>query len=230
MNVAPRTAVSLYVALAVHVLLLLGLALSPPSQNSVGPGLGLSIPGAGLDAVERRMATELPSTAQLDSSVAEASTAAGSEPAAIPSPNVRVESDVALTESRPPRSKRPGRSETAKANRDKAATSLANDRDSADRAGQVGGGGEARYYARLRAHLARYRHELPGGLPAAKARVRFRVSADGWISELELFESSGLAALDAEAMDLLRRAAPLPPPPEGRAARLIVPVSIGGPG
>lgn len=217
MIVGPRTAVSLYVALAVHVLLLLGLALSAPPQDPVGRGLGLSVPGAGLDPVERRMATEPLSDADRGSRLAAAGGEAPQARAGAATP-VRIEPD--LSPHRP-------RASRAKADRHEPATSRAEEGDAAVRAGRSGGGGEAGYFAQLRTHLALHRRELPGGLPAAMARVRFRVAPDGAISELELFEGSGLAALDAEAMDLLRRAAPLPSPPGDRAIRLIVPVSIG---
>jgi protein TonB len=92
--------------------------------------------------------------------------------------------------------------------------------------GQIGGGGQDLYFARLRAHLAGFRRELRPGLPPARSRVRVAITRDGWIEALELVGSSGVPELDAEAMDLLRRAAPLPPPPHGRGLRLIVPVEI----
>lgn len=225
MRFAPRTAVSLYVALAVHGLLLLGLALSPPSQNPSGPGLGLSIPGAGLDAAERRLATARPPDRQPDEAEPAGDTSAAMSDAVDRSaPKMRVDPVSPQTGSRPARAEKSS-APAQYANTD----ARVNHGDDLDGAGRVGGGGGPTYFARLRVHLAGFRRELPGGLPAATARVRVRVSPDGWISQLELLESSGLAALDAEALDLLRRAAPLPPPPPGRATRLIVPVSIGGP-
>ena len=90
---------------------------------------------------------------------------------------------------------------------------------------EAGGGGQDSYYARLRVHLQRHRRAL---LATAGARgtsvVTFRVSADGVVSGLRLERSAGNAALDAEALDLLRRAAPLPAPPQGRGLQLSVPI------
>lgn len=91
-------------------------------------------------------------------------------------------------------------------------------------AAETGGGGRGGYYARLRAHLQRYRRPLLGDGAHGTAVVAFRVDGDGAVSALVLQRSAGTAVLDAEALDLLRRAAPLPRPPEGRALQLTVPI------
>jgi len=225
MRLAPRTAVSLYVALAVHALLLLGLALRPPSQNPAGSGVGLSIPGAGLDEVERVLATAPP--------VSKAESLAAPDTA--PSAGIIDSSEAAVAEKPTQRKATAPRRATQKlAATDDAKAGAHEEKQTGaptPRIARVGGGGSGNsYYSRLRAHLAGFRRELPGGLPPASARVRFRVSPEGWISDLELVQSSGVARLDAEALDLFRRAAPLPPPPDARELRLIVPVSIDGPG
>ncbi|TDU31549.1 TonB family protein [Panacagrimonas perspica] len=226
MKLAPRTAVSLYVALAMHALLLLSLALRPPSQNPVGSGLGLSLPGAGLDEAERLLATAPPM----------AGTETSTPRDVVPTARIvdSLESEVADAPVRrkapvhpPAATKRPDYAEDVKAT----ALDEKRTRASAPLIAQAGGGGSGNsYYVRLRTHLAGFRRELPAGLPPGSARVRFRVSPEGWISELELVQSSGVPSLDAEALDLFRRAAPLPPPPDARELRLIVPVSIDGPG
>lgn len=90
---------------------------------------------------------------------------------------------------------------------------------------EAGGGGQDRYYARLRAHLQRHRRALLAtGDARGTAVVTFRVAADGTVSGLGLQRSAGDAALDSEALDLLRRAAPLPAPPQGRGLQLSVPI------
>ena len=208
---APRAAVALYVALAAHTLVLLVLALAPPTQQSRGSGQGLRIasPTLGAELHSRALGVEAPPRP-------EAAAAALRRVATRAVP----ESGIAAEEPRrsPPA---PGDRETARGV--PAGTSQAPEPVTAD-AGARGGGGRDGYFARLRAHLAGHRLALPPHLAAAQARVRFTVSADGAVDELELFESSGIAELDAEAMDLIRRAAPLPAPPGKRAARLIVPV------
>ncbi|SFF63674.1 TonB family C-terminal domain-containing protein [Fontimonas thermophila] len=92
--------------------------------------------------------------------------------------------------------------------------------------GEVGGGGRDGYYARVRAHLQRHRQPLIGSDVRGTAVVAFHVAADGRVSALVLQRSAGAAMLDAEALDLVHRASPLPPPPDGRARRLAVPIAF----
>jgi protein TonB len=59
--------------------------------------------------------------------------------------------------------------------------------------------------------------------------VRFVVDRDGQLLSADVIKSKGLAALDAEALALIHRAAPLPPPPlevSGDAIELIAPVQF----
>ncbi|MFP5304962.1 MAG: TonB family protein, partial [Gammaproteobacteria bacterium] len=56
------------------------------------------------------------------------------------------------------------------------------------------------------------------------ALVGFRVDGRGDVSQLRLERSAGHATLDAEALALVDRAAPLPAPPRGEVLRLSVPV------
>ena len=49
------------------------------------------------------------------------------------------------------------------------------------------------------------------------ARVGFEIGASGGLAAVRILRSSGSASLDAAALDHIRRAAPFPPPPEGRA-------------
>lgn len=89
------------------------------------------------------------------------------------------------------------------------------------------GGSSGGYLAQVRAHLNRYRQELPGvGGIAGQSQLGFRVEADGTVRDLRLVASSGNAAFDVEALALVARASPLPPPPGGRARELIVPVRL----
>jgi protein TonB len=56
------------------------------------------------------------------------------------------------------------------------------------------------------------------------ARVSFTVSGSGGLAALGLAASSGNAALDRAALDLVRRAAPFPPPPSGARRNFTIPV------
>ncbi len=85
--------------------------------------------------------------------------------------------------------------------------------------------GRAHYYAQLRAHLQHYRRVPEDGAQLrGTAVVSFGVAADGTVSAVRLVQSAGHSSLDAEALTLLRRAAPVPKPPQGRAMRLSVPI------
>lgn len=199
MSALPRTAISLYVAVALHVLLVLAIALGRPSQESAGPGQGLSVRVASLSPVQRQLLGE---SAPIESVSAPAAVSATSPVAArrlAPAPG-RAKADAPARQAPKP--------------------------SAPEMPAHTGGGGRDHYFARLRAHLAGFRRALQPGLPPARSLLRVAITRDGWIEGLALVESSGIAALDAEAMDIVRRAAPLPAPPGARAVRLIVPVEI----
>ena len=52
------------------------------------------------------------------------------------------------------------------------------------------------------------------GLPGS-AGVRFSIDSAGRLVEVELVHKSGVPSLDDQALDIVRRAAPFPPPPQG---------------
>lgn len=218
MTPLPRTAVSLYVALALHALVLLAMALHPPSQDSSGAGQGLSVRGASLSVAQRRWVTGVPAESPRPSPAQPASTQ--------PEPS----RPIASTDG----ARRLARERASPGPTHPLPPAIAEPRSQAPavapQAAAAGGGGRDLYFARLRAHLAGFRRELRAGLPAARSHVRVAVTRDGWIEDLVLVTSSGIPELDAEALDLVRRAAPLPAPPGGRAVRLIVPVEIVAPG
>ena len=59
---------------------------------------------------------------------------------------------------------------------------------------------------------------------AGVAVVSFSFDATGQVTSAVLAQSSGDAALDADAVAAVRRASPLPPPPEGAARAYTVPI------
>lgn len=92
---------------------------------------------------------------------------------------------------------------------------------------EAGGGGQDGYYARLRAHLQHYRWPIQAQAAGARTvLVRFRVDGRGGVSAIGLQRSSGDPQLDAEALDLVRRSAPVPQPPHGQAMNLAVPIAF----
>lgn len=78
------------------------------------------------------------------------------------------------------------------------------------------------YSETVRQQLARYVVDLPRS-SGGEARVRFTVAANGAVSDVQLAASSGDPALDAAALALPARAAPLPSP-GANALRLEAPV------
>lgn len=73
----------------------------------------------------------------------------------------------------------------------------------------------ASYNQRVRAHLMRF-HSYPSGGNGARgvARLSFTVNRSGQVTSSRLGGSSGVAAFDAQAMSMVRRASPFPPIPD----------------
>ncbi|WP_445218043.1 TonB family protein [Bradyrhizobium sp. Pa8] len=74
----------------------------------------------------------------------------------------------------------------------------------------------ATYYQRVRAHLMRF-HQYPTAANGQKGVVRlsFTLGRGGQVLSSRIGGSSGVAALDAQAMAMIRQAQPFPPvPPE----------------
>jgi protein TonB len=78
-------------------------------------------------------------------------------------------------------------------------------------------GGAARYGDAVMRQIAKLRR--PKAPERGTVTVGFEIGGDGGLRRVTVVASSGSAALDAVAMDHIRRAAPFPPPPEGAATR-----------
>ena len=69
----------------------------------------------------------------------------------------------------------------------------------------------AAYSQRIRAHLMRFHHNpLGSNSPRGVARVSFTLSRSGQVQSSRLGGSSGVSAFDAQAMAMVRQAAPFP--------------------
>jgi protein TonB len=79
--------------------------------------------------------------------------------------------------------------------------------------------------ARL-AQVKRYPASARARRETGTAYVRFTLSRSGRPSAISLDRSSGVAALDREALDTVRRATPLPTVPENLPAPLTLTVAI----
>jgi protein TonB len=85
----------------------------------------------------------------------------------------------------------------------------------------------ARWQSRVNAHLNRYKRYPNGGHGRGTVTVRFTINESGGVTSAALSGSSGDAAFDTAALDLVRRASPVPaPPPEIARPRmsLVVPI------
>jgi TonB family protein len=81
------------------------------------------------------------------------------------------------------------------------------------------------FFAKVRAHLAQFRRELPAGAQhQGVVELRFKLSTAGAVTDARIAKSSGDAVLDNEALSLLARAAPLPS--RGWDTELIVPIEF----
>lgn len=203
-----KAALSLYVVVAAHLLLLFGLALSGGLQLPGGDGQGLG--GAGESAGDVSAATE------------QTSTTTQRRP---PVPTFEGQLALAPSPVMLGPSQQQAQPEPITDSTDVVADAIQAESSQAAIAGSTGGG-RGGYLADLRRHLSRHRHSLPGVFGSAHAEVAFTVDAQGRVTDLRLQRGSGIAALDAEATALIRRAEPLPAPPGGISRRFVVPVSV----
>lgn len=216
-----KTALSLYIAVAVHLLLILLLALGIGGRQSLmGSGSGFG----GVDAVAPAVnadASSGPIEAQQRQIVEKAgwrsdrltlaATPIDLQPKTRPPLPRNVEAEPAKVAKQGPEVK-PLSAPVAAAAGSGAA-----------------GGGSGGYIAEVRAQLSRNRRSLPGILSTAHSEVAFSIAPNGAVSDVKLVTPSGIAELDREAIALVRRAAPFPAPPDGKARRLSVPVSVEPP-
>jgi TonB family protein len=90
----------------------------------------------------------------------------------------------------------------------------------------------AKWQKALVAHLARYkRYPEQGNTPEAVVSVAFTIDRKGNVVSSRIEKSSGSDVLDAEALAMIKRAAPLPAPPAEVAAddlTLVLPIRFAG--
>ncbi|QIB35147.1 energy transducer TonB family protein [Ancylobacter pratisalsi] len=71
----------------------------------------------------------------------------------------------------------------------------------------------ATWRSRLMAHLNRHKRFPAGENGSGKARVAFTIDRSGRVIAARLVGSSGVSTFDQEAVAMIRRASPVPPPP-----------------
>lgn len=80
--------------------------------------------------------------------------------------------------------------------------------------------------AALLAKHKRFPSEASASGSTGVTTVSFAIDAGGNFLHAQLVQSSGVPSLDAETLDLVRRASPFPPPPSGRETSFTVPVNF----
>jgi protein TonB len=99
-------------------------------------------------------------------------------------------------------------------------------------AGGVGRGrsdADSNYRGRVAAHLARHKR-FPADARSrgdqGSAMVTFAIDGNGRVTSVRLARGAGAPTLDREAIAMVHRASPFPPPPGGRGMSFSVPVSF----
>ena len=82
----------------------------------------------------------------------------------------------------------------------------------------------ASWKSALLAHINSFKRYPPGASGAGAVSVAFRIDGAGVVMSVRLIASSGDRVLDAEAVALIHRASPMPPPPVARPLALDVPI------
>ena len=220
----PRNAMSLYVAVAVHVVLFFLIGWLAPSQLPQGDQTGLRLSSAGSTAVEALLDAIPNELLNRQQTVA---TPAGDAPEAPPNAEgPDIDAVYQLQQEPSPRQEelappQPEPETPVTASQDTMPESLIESKS------WRGGGGMNTYFARLRQHLADHRMAMPSAWQGAETLIGFELQADGWVSKLRVVESSGIPEMDAAAFALLDRALPLPRPPKSVLGPLLVPISAG---
>jgi protein TonB len=218
-----KAALSLYIALAVHLLLILLLALGVGGRDQALQGSGSGFGG------EDSVAPEV--EAQAESPLVSASKSPADKKPMEQADSLTLAALPIDLQPPKPKPKMPPLPRVAKpvpirqAVDAKPAVAAIH----APAGSGEAGGGSGGYIAQVRAQLSRNRRSLPGILSTAHSEVAFNIGADGAVSEVKLVTSSGIAELDREATAMVLRAAPFPAPPDGKARRLSVPVSVEPP-
>lgn len=88
---------------------------------------------------------------------------------------------------------------------------------------------DSNYLGLVAAHLARHKRFPPEASATGStgvATITFSIDGQGNFIFAQLAQSSGVASLDAETQEMVRRASPFPPPPSGQETSFTVPVNF----
>jgi periplasmic protein TonB len=88
---------------------------------------------------------------------------------------------------------------------------------------------DTNYHGLVAAHLARHKRfpsDARSRREQGSATVRFDLDGSGRVTRVSLVRGTGSASLDREAVAMVRRASPFPPPPDRQPANFTAPVSF----
>jgi periplasmic protein TonB len=213
-------------------------ALPPPMelqapQPSNAPPEALPEPSKGNNAAPVRAIskTELPSPARAGATQANEAKPSVAPPSKVPPPLLDKQRTKAESK-RVERTKATKPDDRAEANRTRApAASNSPAAKSAvsptSSSGATASSALASWKGELVAHINRFKRFPPNAVAAGTASVAFAINRVGSVVSARLIASSGDRALDEEAVALLHRASPVPPPPAqfgGNVVTLAVPI------
>jgi protein TonB len=183
-----------------------------PAQDSAAPA-----PEAAPPVPKAETAPDLPRTEALSAPVPEVPAVA--DLALPPPPEEPVKKKVAKAEPAPEKkaskAEDPARKKTAEAKPETKAAKPATAAATASAMGAKASGGvsPAAYAKAVMKKVRATRKQRGAGRGAVV--VGFSIAGSGGLASVQVIRSSGNAALDAVALDHIRRSAPFPPPPEG---------------
>lgn len=145
----------------------------------------------------------------------------------LPPPERKVEKPPPVEAEKAEKPKPPARQERQQAAKSEAAAPAPTAAAPRSGTGTTGAVAPAAWQQKLSAHLNRSKR-YPAAARSRRqegvAQVRIRIDDSGNILSSTLVRSSGFADLDAEAMALMKRASPVPPPPAGIPHTITVPI------
>ncbi len=95
--------------------------------------------------------------------------------------------------------------------------------------GQGRSSADSNYLGLVAAHLAKHKRFPPEASASGSTGVvtiTFAIDGQGHFIAAQIAQTSGVASLDAETQDMVRRASPFPPPPSGQTTSFTVPVNF----
>ena len=117
-----------------------------------------------------------------------------------------------------------GKTDARKGTADGADKGTASAKSTGKSAGKTGNASASNYPGLVQRKIARTRKKSGSG--KGNVVISFSITASGGLGSVSVARSSGTPAVDAAALDHVRRSAPFPAPPAGAQTRFQIPVTI----